>query len=101
MARLLEKCDGDLLSTHPFRLNDAYSGSPPSSGIALFPDDGADADTLFRNAEAALKKAKASGDRYLFYTQTMTERSPANSLWKTSCARRSTMKSSCSTTSPR
>jgi EAL domain-containing protein (putative c-di-GMP-specific phosphodiesterase class I) len=41
-------------------------------GIALFPDDGADADTLFRNAEAALKKAKASGERYLFYTQTMT-----------------------------
>src|SRR6185295_9917368 len=42
-------------------------------GVALFPDDGADADTLFRNAEAALKKAKARGDRYLFYTQTMTE----------------------------
>ncbi len=42
-------------------------------GVALFPDDGADADTLFRNAEAALKKAKASGDRYLFYTQKMTE----------------------------
>ncbi len=37
------------------------------------PDDGADAETLFRNAEAALKKAKASGERYLFYTQTMTE----------------------------
>jgi len=28
---------------------------------------------LFRHAEAALKKAKASGDRYLFYTQKMTE----------------------------
>jgi EAL domain-containing protein (putative c-di-GMP-specific phosphodiesterase class I) len=28
---------------------------------------------LFRNAEAALKKAKASGNRYLFYTQKMTE----------------------------
>jgi EAL domain-containing protein (putative c-di-GMP-specific phosphodiesterase class I) len=42
-------------------------------GVALFPDDGADADTLFKNAEAALKKAKASGDRYLFYTQKMTE----------------------------
>jgi EAL domain-containing protein (putative c-di-GMP-specific phosphodiesterase class I) len=41
-------------------------------GVAVFPDDGADVDTLFRNAEAALKKAKASGDRYLFYTQRMT-----------------------------
>jgi EAL domain-containing protein (putative c-di-GMP-specific phosphodiesterase class I) len=28
---------------------------------------------LFRRAEAALKKAKASGERYLFYTQKMTE----------------------------
>jgi EAL domain-containing protein (putative c-di-GMP-specific phosphodiesterase class I) len=43
-------------------------------GIAVFPGDGADADTLFRNAEAALKKAKATAERYLFYTQEMTER---------------------------
>jgi diguanylate cyclase (GGDEF)-like protein len=43
-------------------------------GIAVFPSDGADADTLFRNAEAALKKAKATAERYLFYTQEMTER---------------------------
>jgi EAL domain-containing protein (putative c-di-GMP-specific phosphodiesterase class I) len=28
---------------------------------------------LFKNAEAALKKAKVGGDRYLFYTQKMTE----------------------------
>lgn len=36
-------------------------------GIAIYPDDGADAETLFRNAEAALKKAKVSGETYLFY----------------------------------
>jgi diguanylate cyclase (GGDEF)-like protein/PAS domain S-box-containing protein len=40
-------------------------------GIALYPDDGGDAETLFKNAEAALKRAKVSGDRYLFYTQAM------------------------------
>jgi len=43
------------------------------SGVALFPGDGNDADTLFRNAEAALKKS-SSGERYLFYTKQMTER---------------------------
>ncbi|HTD27927.1 MAG TPA: EAL domain-containing protein [Xanthomonadaceae bacterium] len=43
-------------------------------GIALFPDDGADADTLLRNAEAALKKAKGTGERYVFFTAAMTAR---------------------------
>ncbi|MHB8743453.1 MAG: EAL domain-containing protein [Sulfuricaulis sp.] len=38
------------------------------AGMAVSPADGADAETLFRNAEAALKKAKLSGDKYLFYT---------------------------------
>jgi EAL domain-containing protein (putative c-di-GMP-specific phosphodiesterase class I) len=58
---------------HPFRLNDAVFRIRAKVGVALFPNDGADADTLFKNAEAALKKAKASGERYLFYTQKMTE----------------------------
>jgi EAL domain-containing protein (putative c-di-GMP-specific phosphodiesterase class I) len=57
---------------HPFHLNDTVFRIAAKVGVALFPDDGADADTLFKNAEAALKKAKASGDRYVFYTQTMT-----------------------------
>jgi diguanylate cyclase (GGDEF)-like protein len=43
-------------------------------GIAVFPGDGADTDTLLRNAEAALKKAKSTGERYLFYKQEMSER---------------------------
>jgi diguanylate cyclase (GGDEF)-like protein len=33
-----------------------------------------DADTLLRNAEAALKKAKGTGERYLFFAPGMTER---------------------------
>ena len=37
------------------------------AGIALFPDDGAEADALFRNAEASLNRAKKTGDRFLFY----------------------------------
>ena len=42
-------------------------------GVCRHPEDGGDADTLLKHAEAALKKAKSSGDRYLFYTQKMTE----------------------------
>ena len=72
VARFLEKTMAALLE-HPFRLNDAVYRIAAKAGVALFPDDGADADALFRNAEAALKKAKASGDRYLMYTQSMTE----------------------------
>jgi len=36
-------------------------------GLAVFPEDGADADALFRNAEASLKRAKETGERYQFY----------------------------------
>jgi diguanylate cyclase (GGDEF)-like protein len=73
LARLtelrLEECFGS-----PFRIGDGEVRASAKVGIAVFPNDGADADTLLRNAEAALKKAKARGERYLFYTQEMTER---------------------------
>ena len=72
VARLVEKSMAALLE-HPFQLNDAVFRITAKVGVALFPQDGADADTLFKNAEAALKKAKARGDRYLFFTQKMTE----------------------------
>ena len=72
VARLLEKTTRAFLE-HPFHLNDAVFRVAARVGVAIFPDDGANADTLLKNAEAALKKAKASGDRYLFYTQKMTE----------------------------
>lgn len=58
---------------HPFQLKgDAYRIAA-KFGVAMFPDDGADAAILFKNAEAAVKKAKAGGHRHLFYTQKMTE----------------------------
>jgi diguanylate cyclase (GGDEF)-like protein/PAS domain S-box-containing protein len=72
VARLLDKWMEAFLG-HPFRLNDAGFRIAAKVGVALFPGDGADADILFTNAEAALKKAKSSGERYLFYTQKMTE----------------------------
>ena len=72
VARVLEK-SMEAFQEHPFRLNDTVFRIAHKAGVALFPDDGADAETVFRNAEAALKKAKASGERYLFYTPKMTE----------------------------
>jgi len=71
LARLLEKTMAAFLD-HPFQLNDSIFRVAVKVGVALFPDDGHDADTLFKNAESALKKAKASGERYLLYTQKMT-----------------------------
>jgi diguanylate cyclase (GGDEF)-like protein/PAS domain S-box-containing protein len=71
-ARFLEKTMRDFLD-HSFVLEGAAFRIAATAGIAVFPEDGRDADTLFQHAEAALKKAKAGGDRYLFYTQKMTE----------------------------
>jgi diguanylate cyclase (GGDEF)-like protein/PAS domain S-box-containing protein len=71
VLRLLKKTMSAFLS-HPFQLNDAVFRIAAKVGVAVCPDDGADADTLFRNAESALKKAKLSGDKYLSYSQNMT-----------------------------
>lgn len=45
-----------------------------TTGIAVFPPDGDDPDVLVRNAEAALKRAKASNERMLFYRPEMNAR---------------------------
>lgn len=58
----------------PFKIAEKEVQVSVNVGIALFPVDGADADTLLRNAEAALKKAKSTGEPFLFFTQAMTER---------------------------
>ncbi|MEO8718819.1 MAG: bifunctional diguanylate cyclase/phosphodiesterase, partial [Burkholderiales bacterium] len=44
------------------------------AGAALYPDDGAVADALIRNAEAALRRAKGTADRFLFYTPHLNAR---------------------------
>lgn len=72
LVRLIEKM-AKKFNEHAFRLNDENFRIATKVGIAIFPDDGDTADTLFKNAEAALKKAKAGGDRYLFYTQKMNK----------------------------
>jgi diguanylate cyclase (GGDEF)-like protein len=58
----------------PFVLDRGELRVAAKAGIALYPADGADADTLFRNAEAALQDARRSNERYLFYAADMNAR---------------------------
>jgi diguanylate cyclase (GGDEF)-like protein/PAS domain S-box-containing protein len=58
---------------HSFHLDGGTYRIDAKCGVALFPEDGNEADTLFKNAEAALKKAKAGDEPYLFYTGRMTD----------------------------
>jgi diguanylate cyclase (GGDEF)-like protein len=44
------------------------------TGIAIFPTDGTDPVMLIKNAEAALKNAKSTGDRLLFYAPHLSDR---------------------------
>jgi diguanylate cyclase (GGDEF)-like protein len=73
LVRIIEKARERILGK-PFSVAGAELRMGTKAGIALFPNDGADAETLLRNAEAALQKAKASGERHVFYTQEMTAR---------------------------
>lgn len=73
LSRLLENTI-EALQNNPFHLGDAVLLITAKVGAAVYPRDGASADLLFRNAEAALKQAKASGDSYLFYRKLMTAR---------------------------
>jgi diguanylate cyclase (GGDEF)-like protein len=58
----------------PFRIADQELRISARAGIALYPNDAEDAENLLRCAEAALKKARKSGESYLFFTPQMTER---------------------------
>jgi diguanylate cyclase (GGDEF)-like protein/PAS domain S-box-containing protein len=58
----------------PYSLNGRELRVAAKAGIAMYPADGSEADTLFKNAEAALKKARDSGERHLFYAADMNAR---------------------------
>ena len=72
LAELIDKRRRAFVN-HPFHLGDAVFRIAFKGGVAIFPEDGIAADTLLKNAEAALKQAKASGAPYLFYTRAMSE----------------------------
>jgi diguanylate cyclase (GGDEF)-like protein len=58
----------DRLVTEPFQVEGETLRLAVRSGVAFFPGNGEDAETLFHNAEAALKRAKAVREQLVFYT---------------------------------
>ena len=65
-ARVLDEAADEVVG-RPIEVEGREIRVTAKAGIALFPDDGAEADALFRNAEASLNRAKETGDRFLFY----------------------------------
>ncbi len=62
------------LFTKPFRIEDQEYYMTASAGVAVFPVDGSDTDTLITNADIAMSKAKARGkNKIVFCTSEMKE----------------------------
>ena len=60
--------------SHPFTVADRELNITPSIGISVFPDDGRDAESLIRNADAAMYHAKGTGRaHYQFFTEQMNQ----------------------------
>jgi diguanylate cyclase (GGDEF)-like protein len=61
LEEVLQKC-----LAHPFSVNGVEIRVSAKLGVALYPNHAGDAETLLRNAEAALRKAKETGERFAF-----------------------------------
>lgn len=62
----------------PIAIDDAIVFVSASIGIALYPDDGTDTQSLLAHADAALYQAKAAGrDRAVLYAAAVTPETPA------------------------
>jgi diguanylate cyclase (GGDEF)-like protein len=60
--------DAAALFGEPFMIEDRPIPVAVRSGFAWFPDHGKDANTIVQNAEAALRSARAAGERQLHYS---------------------------------
>lgn len=70
LARFLEEKLMPALAA-PLMVGEQQLNLSVKAGAAVTPEDGLDSETLLKNAEAALKTAKASSDKYKFYTRSM------------------------------
>jgi diguanylate cyclase (GGDEF)-like protein len=69
-AKLIDKLD------LPLTIQEQEVRVTSSMGICFYPQDGEDSDTLMRNADAAMYRAKEDGRNcYHFYTEALTARS--------------------------
>jgi diguanylate cyclase (GGDEF)-like protein/PAS domain S-box-containing protein len=75
-ARTAASIAGKLMSelSRPYEIHGHALHSTPSIGIAVFPSDGNDAQSLMKNADAAMYHAKALGrNNFQFFTQAMNQ----------------------------
>jgi diguanylate cyclase (GGDEF)-like protein len=82
MARWVEEWIVDSFA-EPLIVDDIELRTTVKIGIALYPADADTAETLFANAEAALKRAKDAPDPYLFYSPEMNARVAQRLLMET------------------
>jgi PAS domain S-box-containing protein/diguanylate cyclase (GGDEF)-like protein len=68
MAAIARACFAE-----PFAVEGTELKVGVKTGLAVFPNDGIDTETLLVNSEAALRRAKATGERRVFYTPGLTE----------------------------
>ena len=63
----------------PCQIEEHELTASPSIGIAIYPDDGRDMETLSKNADAAMYQVKQAGrNNFRFFTQSMQENSARN-----------------------
>ena len=60
--------------TRPYQIGDREITVTASIGVSLYPRDGADGETLLRNADLAMYRAKEDGDSFRFYAPKMDQR---------------------------
>ncbi len=60
-----------------FEVNGTQLRVSAKTGIALFPNDGLDAETLIKHAEAALRNGKVTGESFTFFTRDLANRTVA------------------------